>query len=448
MTTTAKRRQRAAEPQTCALDAQPLGAEFPPKAIRLFAMGENATTKGVFLFDDAAAKSVLAAFAEHGVDLAMDFDHGALATPDGRKRDVPGYYRPEVRADGLYAIPQWTDVGLDAIRPGASGALPEYRYTSPSFSFDPETRRVLRLGPLALTSYPATHHAKPLTLTARDRRGSLATLGAMSFEDITEALTRAGTALLGYGCEVEEVYADRVVFEVRGTDGRERCMSAPYTIVDGVAVLGDLVEVEETYTPVAGGLRVAASTPAPMSGASQPAPTAQETPAMTSAVLVALGATDEGAALATLTTLRSERDGLIAALGVKTHAEALGVLEAHRRDAAELAQLRATVESDRKAAAAKERTALLDAIVAEGKLTPAERALDGQPTCWLTALDIAALGSYRAARSPVVQTTETAARPAVTAADVTEEVACLAAQTGVDPVLLANTLASARAAAV
>ena len=104
MTTTAKRRQRAAEPQTCALDALPLGAEFPPRAIRLFAMGENTTTKGVFLFDDTAAKSVLDAFATHGVDLAMDFDHGALAAPDGRKRDVPGYYRPEVRADGLYVI--------------------------------------------------------------------------------------------------------------------------------------------------------------------------------------------------------------------------------------------------------------------------------------------------------------------------------------------------------
>jgi hypothetical protein len=442
---TRRKTPRAADAR---LDALPLGAEFPPKAVKLFAMGENRTTKGVFLFDDAAAKSVLDAFATHGVDLAMDFDHGALAAPDGRKRDVPGYYRPEVRADGLYAIPQWTDVGLDAIRPGASGALPEYRYTSPSFSYDPDTRRVLKLGPLALTSYPATHHAQPLTLTARDRRGSLATLGAMSFESITEALMRAGSMLLGYGCEVEEVYADRVVFEVRSPDGRERCMSATYTITDGVAVLGDLVEVEETYVPVEGGLRVASPTPAPMSGASQPAPTAQETPMTASAVLVALGAADEGAALATLTTLRSERDGLIAALGATSHADALGKLEAHRRDAAEFAQLRATVEADRRAFAAKDRAALLDAIVSEGKLTPAERAQDGQPTCWLTALDAAALGSYRAARTPVVQTTNASAKPAAIAADVTEEVAALAAQVGVDPVTLANTLASARAAAV
>ena len=142
-----------------------------------------------------------------------------------------------------------------------------------------------------------------------------------------------------------------------------------------------------------------------------------------SAVLVALGATDEGAALATLTTLRNERDGLVTALGAKSYAEAVGVLEAHRRDAAELAQLRATVEAERKAAAAKERTALLDAIVAEGKLTPAERAQDGQPTCWLTALDAAALGSYRAARAPVVQTTDAAAKPAPAAEEMSSDLA-------------------------
>ena len=135
-------RPKAPAPQTCALDALPLGDEFPPKAVRLFAMGENRTTKGVFVFDDEAARSVMAAFKEHGIDLAMDYDHGALAPADGRKRDVPGYYRPEVRADGLYALPQWTESGLSAIRPGKDDAgaptLPEYRYTSPSFSYDPD----------------------------------------------------------------------------------------------------------------------------------------------------------------------------------------------------------------------------------------------------------------------------------------------------------------------
>ena len=87
--------------------------------------------------------------------------------------------------------------------------------------------------------------------------------------------------------------------------------------------------------------------------------------------------------------------------------------------------------------------------MAEGKLTPAERAQDGQPSCWLTALDAAALSSYRAARAPVVQTTDTAAKPAATTpAAVTDEVAALANQLGVDAATLATNLASARAAAV
>ena len=340
-TTATKRRPKAPAPQTCALDALPLGDEFPPKAVRLFAMGENRTTKGVFVFDDEAARAVMAAFEEHGIDLAMDYDHGALAPADGRKRDVPGYYRPEVRADGLYALPQWTESGLAAIRPGKDDAgaatLPEYRYTSPSFSYDPDTRRVMKLGPLALTSYPATHGARPLTLSARDRRpAEVVAALAVSFEDITRALMRAAVAVFGYGVEVDEVYADRVVFEVRAPDGRERCMAAPYTVnTDGSVTLGDLVEVEEQYVPVPGGMTVTAPnlppTPAPMVGATQPASMTQESPNMTasSAVLAALGAQDEAAGVAALSALnttvhnlRAESAALTAATGAKTHSEA------------------------------------------------------------------------------------------------------------------------------
>ena len=421
-TTATKRRPKAPAPQTCALDALPLGDEFPPKAVRLFAMGENRTTKGVFVFDDEAARAVMAAFEEHGIDLAMDYDHGALAPADGRKRDVPGYYRPEVRADGLYALPQWTESGLAAIRPGKDDAgaptLPEYRYTSPSFSYDPDTRRVLKLGPLALTSYPATHGARPLTLSARDRRPAeqVAAL-AMSFEGITQALARAATAVFGYGVEVDEVFADRVVFETRAPDGRERCMAAPYTVNDdGSVTLGDLVEVEEQYVPVDGGMVVTAPKltppPAPMVGATQPASMTQESTIMTasSAVLAALGAQDEAAGVAALSALnttvhnlRAESAALTAATGAKTHSEALAVVEAWKRDAADAATFRAKVAAEEAARAKVARDAELDACVREGKLSPAERGEDGKPESWLTALSADAVARFRAARAPVVQ---------------------------------------------
>ncbi len=471
-TTATKRRPKAPAPHTCALDALPLGDEFPPRAVRLFAMGENRTTKGVFLFDDEAARAVMASFEEHGIDLAMDYDHGALAPADGRKRDVPGYYRPEVREDGLYALPQWTESGLAAIRPGKDDAgaptLPEYRYTSPSFSYDPETRRVLKLGPLALTSYPATHGARPLTLSARDRRpAEVVAALAVSFEDITQALARAATAVFGYGVEVDEVYADRVVFETRAPDGRERCMAAPYVVnADGSVTLGDLVEVEEQYVPVPGGMTVTAPkltpTPAPMVGATQPASMTQESTIMTasSAVLAALGAQDEAAGVAALSALnttvhnlRAESAALTAATGAKTHSEALAVVEAWKRDAADLATFRAKVAAEEAARAKVARDAELDACVREGKLSPGERAEDGKPESWLTALSADAVARFRAARAPVVQVQadppaahgsqpKTSAAAALSADD-EKALASLAASLNVDINTLRSNLASA-----
>lgn len=198
------RKPRSAE---AALDALALGDEFPPKRVKLFAAGMNRTTKGEFLFDDEAARSVMAAFGEHGVDLAMDFDHASLAPPDGRKRDVPGYFRPEVEDGALYAVPQWTAVGLAAIKPGEGGTLPEYRYVSPTFIFDPDTRRVLRLGPLALTPYPATHNARPMVLDASDDPPSPATMDAAAQcaqpAQETPTMTATSAVLVALGAQDE-----------------------------------------------------------------------------------------------------------------------------------------------------------------------------------------------------------------------------------------------------
>jgi hypothetical protein len=153
------------------LDALPL-PEAPPVELRLFRDGWNDTTKGRFLLDADSAALVLRAFAEHGVELAMDFDHGTFA-PAGAKRDVPGYigaldYRP---GEGLFATRvRWTDVGLRAISPGrdAEGnpTLPEYRYLSPAIRFDAESRRITAIEPVALVTWPATKNQPPIVMAA------------------------------------------------------------------------------------------------------------------------------------------------------------------------------------------------------------------------------------------------------------------------------------------
>lgn len=153
------------------LDALPL-PEAPPVELRLFRDGWNDTTKGRFLLDADSAALILRSFAEHGVELAMDFDHGTFA-PAGSKRDVPGYIGAlEYRAgDGLYATRvRWTDVGLKAITPGRDelgrSTLPEYRYLSPAILFDPESRRITSIEPVALVTWPATKNSIPIVLTA------------------------------------------------------------------------------------------------------------------------------------------------------------------------------------------------------------------------------------------------------------------------------------------
>jgi phage I-like protein/2'-5' RNA ligase len=153
------------------LDAIALPDE-PPTELRLFRDGWNDTTKGRFLLDAEGAAEAVRRFAAHGVELSMDFDHGTFGET-GKRRDVPGYIGAlEHRVgDGLYATGiRWTEVGLRAILPGrapdGTRTVPEYRYVSPAVDYDPDTRRVVGIKPVALVSYPATHGQRPLVMSA------------------------------------------------------------------------------------------------------------------------------------------------------------------------------------------------------------------------------------------------------------------------------------------
>jgi phage I-like protein/2'-5' RNA ligase len=163
--------QLAARAGVVVLDALGLPDDFPPREIRLFVRGMNRTTKGDFLLDDEALSSVLAAFEEHGVDLAIDFDHGTFSEP-GAKKDTAGWIGAlEAREDGLYATQiHWTEKGLAAISPGAAPdgtpTPPEYRYHSPAIQFDADTRRITRLEPLGLVTFPASKGQRPLVMAA------------------------------------------------------------------------------------------------------------------------------------------------------------------------------------------------------------------------------------------------------------------------------------------
>ncbi len=143
-----------------------------PTEFRLFVSGWNDTENGRYLFDDAAATSVMAAHAKWGVDLAIDLEHQMLApelSPDPTSKDARGWCRLELRADGsLWAVAvKWTADGAARL------SEKRQRYVSPAFSVDPETSRVTAIINVAITAIPATHDTPALVAASATKGGPM-----------------------------------------------------------------------------------------------------------------------------------------------------------------------------------------------------------------------------------------------------------------------------------
>jgi len=146
--------------RTLAIQSESLPTEF-----RLFVKGWNETENGKFLFDDAAAASVMQAYKEWGVDLAIDLEHQMLddASTDPTARDARGWCRLELRSDGsLWAVDvRWTPDGAARLQEKRQ------RYISPAFEIDPETKRVSKMINVAITAMPATHRTTALVAASK-----------------------------------------------------------------------------------------------------------------------------------------------------------------------------------------------------------------------------------------------------------------------------------------
>jgi ClpP class serine protease len=165
------------------------------------------------------------------------------------------------------------------------------------------------------------------------------------------------------------------------------------------AILGGELSIEECCHVEAEGTEVnEVPVPAPGEGASRgegrPIPPRHTMTIQLSTILAALGVSDPEKALQTANDLRAVRDQVCAVTGESDTAKALGALHAMKRDAAAANELRAQIEADKKAAAAKERASILDGAVTAMKLSPAERAQDGTAEGWTTALTNDALKAF------------------------------------------------------
>jgi phage I-like protein len=173
-----------------------------PSAFRIWKAGDNPTDKGSTIFSARSATLLASAEQARGNLVSIDVDHLSLsqtAPPESRK--AVGWHRLEVRTDErgaqeLWAVDvQWTDVA----KVGLEKEPPEWRYFSPAYDVDPETREVVAYLNTALTNNPATWQVTALASRAATEESSmdpkkedvLAALKAIAEGDDEEASTWA-----------------------------------------------------------------------------------------------------------------------------------------------------------------------------------------------------------------------------------------------------------------
>lgn len=201
-----------------------------PTSFRLFQSGWNTTTHGDFLFDEEAARSVMAAYREHGVDLAIDLEHQMLddePSPDPTAKDARGWCRLELRSDGsLYAVDvRWTPDGAARLTARTQ------RYVSPAFLVDQQTNRIVEVINVAIVAMPATHDTPALiaanqkrrsTMAAtnplRARRAKLATSAQTKLEKIAKTLELDGVDAFDEDLIIERI---KVLFEEASAAGED-----------------------------------------------------------------------------------------------------------------------------------------------------------------------------------------------------------------------------------
>lgn len=137
-----------------------LSSTGAPSEFLILRRGENPTRKGILVFDDDAAASVMSEYEKGGVLLPLDFDH-AMASEASRVEDrfAAGWFQPEIRNGDLWAVVEWTERGKAAVE------SKEWRYTSLFGDIEPLGKgkaRLKRLRNVALVNLPATLNTLPL----------------------------------------------------------------------------------------------------------------------------------------------------------------------------------------------------------------------------------------------------------------------------------------------
>jgi hypothetical protein len=129
----------------------------PPGEVLLFRSGTNRSYKGLLLFDEEAARRVLADVNEHGAELFFDYDHASLFGFSKGSGEAAAWFTLEVKSGDLWAVNvRWTEEAAEKVR------ARKYRYISPAVDYETNSNRITRLINVALTNLPASHGLTPL----------------------------------------------------------------------------------------------------------------------------------------------------------------------------------------------------------------------------------------------------------------------------------------------
>ena len=133
-----------------------LNAKGPPEKIQILPPGGKVrSTHGDFLFDEKAAKELMAAFDRRKNDLVVDYEHQTLT---GAEAPAAGWIKALAwdPVQGLWADVEWTPRGAEYVK------NKEYRYLSPVIRIRKSDNRAVELHSAALTNDPAIDGMVPI----------------------------------------------------------------------------------------------------------------------------------------------------------------------------------------------------------------------------------------------------------------------------------------------
>lgn len=212
------------------------GGENPPEWVQMLPLGRHETLKGDFEMNREEMLNVIEHFKIDfkDVDFLIDYEHKSLT---GEEAPAAAWVTQlEARDDGVWGKVEWTPRAAESLRNR------EYRYLSPVFLLEAESRKVTRLISAALTNTPAIRSLEAIIATSTNSPGT----GAQLKEDsMLEKLLVALGLAPGAGEDAAIVAVQTLKDEVKAA---QDLVIVHEPLVNSMADIAKHVGLEEGYT--------------------------------------------------------------------------------------------------------------------------------------------------------------------------------------------------------